>query len=54
MCGADDELFLHQAEHLFSMVLNGYLKFIPDASHQGPMENPEKCIELIETFFNNT
>ncbi len=53
MCGADDELFLHQAEHLFSMVPKGYLELIPDAAHQGPMENPEKCIELIETFFEH-
>lgn len=50
MCGADDEYFLAHSENLFSLLPNAKLEFIPDAGHEGPVENPESCIETIGRF----
>ncbi len=51
MCGADDEYFLPHAEHLYSLLPNAQMDLIPNAAHEGPIENPTRCIELMERFW---
>lgn len=53
MCGADDEYFLAHSENLFSLLHIASLEFIPEAGHEGPLENPASCIETIGTFLRS-
>ncbi|MBV1878500.1 MAG: alpha/beta hydrolase [Pseudomonadales bacterium] len=53
MCGTDDEYFLPHAEHLFSLLDDARLELIPDAGHEGPIENPEFVNREVCAFYED-